>query len=261
MPFALNRDIRIHYEVIDGDGPVLVLQHGLSDSGPCWHEFGYVRALRQDYRLVLIDARGHGRSDKPRDPARYTERQYTGDVLAVLDAMKVDRAHYMGYSLGARVGFDLAGHAPERVRSCILGALHPYAVDASPFRQLLGAGLDAWIQYLQQEAGPLPFETVERLLRNDIEALRAVVANDLPDNSGVLPAMTMPCRLYVGEADPFAPLVQRSARQLPNATCLVLKGMNHSALFVRGERVLPLILDDLRTFLATADASPVAPVG
>jgi len=258
MTFANNGDVRIHYEVIDGDGPVLVLQHGLSDSGPCWHEFGYVRALRQDYRLVLIDARGHGRSDKPHDPASYTDRQYTGDVLAVLDALKVDRAHYLGYSLGARIGFDLAGHAPERLRSCILGALHPYAVDVGPLRQLLGEGLDAWVEYLQHDAGPLPFQTVERMLRNDIAALRAVVAKDLPDNSDVLPAMTMPCRLYVGDADPLAPLVQRCARQLPHATCLVLKGMNHERLFVRGERVLPLVLEDIRTFLAAADASSVA---
>ena len=71
--------------------------------------------------------------------------------------------------------------------------------------------------------------------------------------------MTMPCRLYVGDADPFSPLVERCARELPDATCVVLKGMTHGRSFVRGDDVLPLILDDVRRFLAAADPSPRSP--
>jgi len=255
MTYAVNGKTRIYYEVVDGDGPTLVLHHGLSASGTSWHEFGYVEPLRQDYRLVLIDARGHGRSDKPHDPESYTAPQLTGDVLAVLDAVDVERAHYFGFSLGARIGFDLAGRAPDRLRSCILGALHPYAVDVEPFRQIFAQGLEAWLQYLEQDAGPLPFMFVERILQNDIEALRALVAKDLPDNSDVLPTMTMPCRLYVGDADPFRPLVERCARELPDASCLILEDTTHNQSLVRGDKVLPLILEDVQSFLAAADAS------
>ena len=70
MPYADNDGIRIHYQV-EGEGPPLVLQHGFSESVVDWYEVGYVDALRSDYRLILIDARGHGASDKPHDTDSY----------------------------------------------------------------------------------------------------------------------------------------------------------------------------------------------
>jgi pimeloyl-ACP methyl ester carboxylesterase len=67
MPYVDNDGVRIHYEV-EGHGPSLVLQHGFTHSLRRWYLHGYVDALRNDYELVLIDARGHGKSDKPLDP-------------------------------------------------------------------------------------------------------------------------------------------------------------------------------------------------
>ena len=63
----------------------LVLQHGFSESVVDWYEAGYVDALRSDYRLILIDARGHGASDKPHDPGAYELERRVADVVAVLD--------------------------------------------------------------------------------------------------------------------------------------------------------------------------------
>ncbi len=68
MPYADNEGVRIFYEVV-GDGPPLVLQHGMMMSLRRWSMAGYVDALKSKYRLILIDARGHGQSDKPHDPA------------------------------------------------------------------------------------------------------------------------------------------------------------------------------------------------
>lgn len=68
MAYADNNGIRIHYQV-EGDGPPLVLQHGYSDSLESWYEFGYVDKLKSQCQLILIDARGHGASDKPHDTA------------------------------------------------------------------------------------------------------------------------------------------------------------------------------------------------
>ncbi len=69
MPYADNQGIRIHYRV-EGEGPPLVLQHGFSQGMQRWYRAGYVNALKHDYQLILIDARGHGSSDKPHDSAR-----------------------------------------------------------------------------------------------------------------------------------------------------------------------------------------------
>ncbi len=70
MSFVSNDGIRIHYEV-EGNGPPLVLLHGLSDSIESWYEFGYVERLKDEFQLIMIEARGHGESDKPHDPAAY----------------------------------------------------------------------------------------------------------------------------------------------------------------------------------------------
>src|SRR5262245_8441026 len=125
MPYARNGGVRIHYEV-DGHGPPLVLQHGFTHSLKRWYMHGYVDTLRHDYQLVLVDARGHGGSDKPHDPDAYGLTAGVGDVVAVLDDLHLDRATFWGYSMGGRIGFGLAKYAPERITTFVIGGQHPY---------------------------------------------------------------------------------------------------------------------------------------
>lgn len=68
MSSVLNEGVRIHYEV-EGSGPTLILQHGFTQKLQGWQLAGYLDALKRTYRLILVDARGHGESDKPHDPA------------------------------------------------------------------------------------------------------------------------------------------------------------------------------------------------
>ena len=70
MAYVENDGVRIHYRV-EGEGPPLFLHMGFSVDLTGWYEWGYVDALKDDYRLILIDPRGHGKSDKPHDPAAY----------------------------------------------------------------------------------------------------------------------------------------------------------------------------------------------
>jgi pimeloyl-ACP methyl ester carboxylesterase len=68
MPFADNQGVRIHCQTV-GNGPALVLHHGTLGSGADWANLGYADAMKEDHRLILLDSRGHGESDKPHDPA------------------------------------------------------------------------------------------------------------------------------------------------------------------------------------------------
>ncbi len=113
MPYAYNQGVRIHYEV-EGEGPPLVLQHGITGNLESWHRRGFVAGLKNSYRLILVDARGHGASDKPHDSKAYTGGSMAGDVIAVLDDIKLGKSHYFGYSMGGLIGFAIAKHAPER---------------------------------------------------------------------------------------------------------------------------------------------------
>ena len=91
MPRVVNKGISIHYRV-EGTGPPLVLGHGITDSSDVFYERGYVAALKPKYRLVLIDARGHGQSDKPHDPPSYTPEKFASDFVAVLDDLGMKTA-------------------------------------------------------------------------------------------------------------------------------------------------------------------------
>src|SRR5690349_17922422 len=106
MPFAIGSGVRIHYEV-EGSGPPLVLHAGFMGSIPDWRDAGYVDALNGENTLVLLDPRGQGESEKPHETAAYVPEQRVADVLAVMDALGIARADFLGYSMGGRVGFDL----------------------------------------------------------------------------------------------------------------------------------------------------------
>ena len=88
MPYVDNNGVKIHYHV-EGEGPPLILQHGFTSSIRNWYANGYVEPLKQSYRLILIDARGHGRSDKPHESAAYDAKSWVGDVTSVLDDLEL----------------------------------------------------------------------------------------------------------------------------------------------------------------------------
>ena len=136
MPYANNQGIRIHYEV-EGAGLPLVLHHGTFGRGDSWKHFGYADVLKADRQLILLDARGHGASDKPHDAAAYDLRLRVRDVTAVLDDLGIRQVDYFGYSMGGRIGFGLAKYAPGRLRSLIVGGAHAYAENMQAFRDLM----------------------------------------------------------------------------------------------------------------------------
>lgn len=149
MPYAINNGVHIHYQV-EGQGPPLVLHHPLGESLACWYEYGYVEALRGRWQLILIDGRGHGKSDKPATLAAYDLEPRAADIVAALDDLALEQAHYFGYSLGGWIGFGLALHAPERVSSLILGGAQPYGQTFALFRQVLDNGIDDFGELFQR---------------------------------------------------------------------------------------------------------------
>ncbi|WP_344066889.1 alpha/beta fold hydrolase [Microbacterium pumilum] len=105
--------------------PTVLCVHGFASS--CrdnWVSTGWVRdLLRAGFRVLGVDQRGHGASDKPHDPRDYTMTALVGDLLTVLDTHMLDRVLYAGYSLGGRVGWQLLVDAPDRVTRGILGGI------------------------------------------------------------------------------------------------------------------------------------------
>jgi|SRR5678815_1498649 pimeloyl-ACP methyl ester carboxylesterase len=238
MPYATNAGIRIYYEV-EGSGTPLVLHHGSFASGADWRDFGYTEELKRQHRLVLIDASGHGASDKPHDHAAYEMALRVSDVTAVLDGLHIERANFFGYSMGGWIGFGLAKHAPTRFRSLILGGAHPFAESFQGYRDALSGGMTSFVSLVNQAYGP--FMTPDMLARhkaNDLDALLGS-SQDRVDFSEVLPGMTMPCLLFAGEDDPRLSGVRKCAKIIPGAEFFLLPGCGHPAGWYRHDLVLP----------------------
>jgi pimeloyl-ACP methyl ester carboxylesterase len=114
MPTLDRAGVSIYYEVVEGSGPPLVLLHGGVGSSEMWRFEGYVDALRDAFRLVLVDLRGHGRSDAPHDRAAYTIDAFVAGLGAVLDALGLQSASLCRFSLGGSVALAFAARHPER---------------------------------------------------------------------------------------------------------------------------------------------------
>jgi pimeloyl-ACP methyl ester carboxylesterase len=99
MPEVSNHGVRISYEVM-GQGRPLVLLHGWACDRSWWTESGYPDDLQRDFRVVNVDLRGHGKSDKPHEPSAYRGEVVISDVLAVADAEGIDRFAIWGLSYG-----------------------------------------------------------------------------------------------------------------------------------------------------------------
>ncbi|MGA0114612.1 MAG: alpha/beta fold hydrolase [Burkholderiales bacterium] len=104
--------VKIRY-IDTGKGPAIVLLHGGTSNLESWTSRGVVDNLAQDFRVIAFDARGHGKSDSPHDPAAYG-RQQALDVVRILDALKIERAHIIGFSLGSSTVAQLLTLHPER---------------------------------------------------------------------------------------------------------------------------------------------------
>ncbi|MBC7234824.1 MAG: alpha/beta fold hydrolase [Chloroflexi bacterium] len=261
MPYAQGPGVRIHYRV-EGQGPPLLLYHAFCGSSLDWYEFGYVERLAPFFRLLLPDARGHGRSDKPTRAEAYAPQEQALDVLAVLDTEGIHTSHYWGYSMGGRVGFALARDAPKRLCSLIIGGIHPYPQNPEGIQRRIATwrqGLEVIEKHMAAGFGAAWSEQQrERFLANDLAAmiayLQALPGFDYAD--ALSSADAPPCLYYVGTEDVvFAPRAQEFVRDNPQVRWLPLAGLDHYAAYYRADVVVPPVMD----FLRDITTPPVAP--
>jgi pimeloyl-ACP methyl ester carboxylesterase len=133
MPYATNaRDAgRAYFEDDGGEGTPVVILGGFLDPIELVRNAPIARALREltdEFRLIFVDHRGHGRSDKPHEAEAYAMPVRVADVAAVLDELEIDRAHLVGISWGGRLCFGLGQHAPSVFAPRTIGQ-QPFAID------------------------------------------------------------------------------------------------------------------------------------
>ena len=249
MPYASNKGVQIHYEVA-GEGLSLVLLHGFGVSGDAWHTGGHVAALSDEFQVITMDARGHGRSDKPHNPAAYSLSERVRDVTSALDAVGVETAHFLGFSLGGVTGFGLCKYAPSRFQSVIALGAHPYAEEfPEDFEEwgqrYINYGVEAAIKREARVSGSVSEKRKEELESRDWKALGAALlaTKRIKGLSDGLSRSRIPYLLICGTEDPDHDLARRSANEFPNVSFIPLEGFDHHESRSRLDVLIPIMKD------------------
>ncbi|HEV8596442.1 MAG TPA: alpha/beta hydrolase [Candidatus Dormibacteraeota bacterium] len=220
--------VRLHFEV---DGPErgmpLVAVHGFASDyqlnwvGSRWQE----TLTNAGFRVIGLDCRGHGHSDKPHDPAAYAVYVMARDVVRLLDHLDVDTAAYLGYSMGARIGLEVVLDAPDRVSRAVLGGIGAAgAIDRTgAIARALRAGEatdDPVAQTFYKFASARPI--------NDLQALAACIEGLQPDaNPSRLAAIKTPILIVVGDQDQIARGAPELVELIPSSRLVTIAGRDH----------------------------------
>jgi pimeloyl-ACP methyl ester carboxylesterase len=259
LPYVENDGVNIYYEV-EGEGAPLVLLHGLTASLNSFRYAGYTEKLRKEHQLILVDARGNGRSDKPHQPEAYRLRLFVNDTVKVLDELGVEKTHFLGYSIGGMVGLGIGVYSPDRFKSLIIGGWGmrerdsevSIKLDQMFIEKFLEGGIDSAFAARAESLKGLPSEVFskrkEEFYLNDPEALLAFLS--VREHVGfeeILPSLELPCLIYAGEQDFLYDMAKRTADLIPNAKFISLPGLDHMGAFSHSDRVLPHVQSFLET--------------
>jgi pimeloyl-ACP methyl ester carboxylesterase len=252
--------------VEQGQGDPIVLIHGYTGTVERhWINNGIFADLAKDHRVIALDCRGHGKSDKPHDPDAY-RGEMAKDIVRLLDHLQIRRAHIVGFSMGAYITGQLLASVPERFMTATLAGGGPARTwtpaddeeaEASaremegdtPFRSLIlavsppGARPPA-PEEIRKQAQPL-------IEANDLKALaalnRSLKGGTLVLTDTQLRAIRVPVLAAIGSEDRNLARVRELEKLMPTLRLVVVDGATHGG--SRGVLRRPEFVAALRRFL------------
>ncbi len=230
MATVNSNGVEIDYERM-GDGPQIVLVHGLASSKHGnWNQSGWYDFLTGAGREVIaLDCRGHGRSGKPHESTAYDGSQMADDVLAVMNAAGVEKADLMGYSMGGGISLALVTREPSRFYSVVIGGAGANVGGDPARRHSIAAALRAPAGERIENQTAFGFRRFAQQSNNDLEALAAVMSSNraMGATDEALSGLRLPMLVVVGDEDEALPGARRLASIVPGAELVVLAGENH----------------------------------
>jgi pimeloyl-ACP methyl ester carboxylesterase len=229
MPRCHNGPVEIDF-LDQGEGDPIVLVHGFASTKEVnWVLPGWVASLtRAGRRVIALDNRGHGQSTKLYDPAEYATSRMADDVRALLDALKIDRADIMGYSMGARITALMALAHPQRVRSAILGGLGIRLVDGVRLPESIADALEAPRLAAVSDPTGRTFRAFAEQTKSDLRALAACIRGSRqPLTRAEAGRIAVPVLVAVGTEDSIAGSPQDLAALIPGAQALDIPNRDH----------------------------------
>jgi pimeloyl-ACP methyl ester carboxylesterase len=235
MHFFDSNGVRIAYVDMaptteDRGEPILLIHGFASNHAVNWVNTMWVRTLNHaGRRVIALDNRGHGQSEKLYEPALYATSLMARDAVNLLDHLGIERADVMGYSMGARITAFMAIEHRARVRKAILGGLGDRLVNGAALPSNIAQAMEA--ASLDELTDPMQrmFRAFAEQTKSDLRALAACIrgARQSLTAKGVA-AITCPTLVAVGTKDEVSGDGQALARLLPNGRALDIPGRDHN---------------------------------
>lgn len=231
MTFAMIDDMQMHYaEHGKPDGMPLVLLHGFTLTGGFW--VNQLSTFGADYRLIIPDLRGHGRTANPDGGTAMNHRQFARDIIALCRALQIERAAFCGESSGAMLLLSLALYAPTLPAAIILtGGTHYFGEECIAHQRAISPETidDEWRNYVQgahAALGPDHWRSVITAFHNLHTHARD---EDFPAADELCEIVT-PALIIHGDRDRFFPVEMpvELYRLLPHAEICVLPNTGHT---------------------------------
>jgi pimeloyl-ACP methyl ester carboxylesterase len=229
MPSFHHGAVEISY-LDEGEGDPIFLVHGFASSKNVnWVYPTWVSDLKKDGRRVIaLDNRGHGDSEKLYDPAQYDIATMASDVIALMDHLAIPQADIMGYSLGSRMTAVLARNEPQRLRSAILGGIGIGLIEGGGPGENVATALEA--PSLEDVTDPVgrTFRAFADQTRSDRRALvaclrgsrRLMTRDEAAD-------IDVPVLIAVGTADDIAGSAEALGKVIPGSEVLDIPNRDH----------------------------------
>lgn len=266
--------VRIQY-TDQGSGEPVILVHGFGVNQDInWRQPGIIDRLVKHYRVVALDLRGHGLSDKPHDPAAYGQ-EMAWDVVRLMDHLHLPKAHVVGYSMGGFITLKLTTLAPERLISampCGMGWREATPEETAPLLQLAadleaGKGFDVLFAQISPPgktpgAGEMAAINLAMAAYNDKLSLAAAMRSfaGLAVTQEALRNCRVPVETVVGSEDPLRKGTDVMDAIMPGHKTIVIPGTDHISTLrdVRFADAVEAFLDAHRTGADTAAPLPGA---
>jgi 2-succinyl-6-hydroxy-2,4-cyclohexadiene-1-carboxylate synthase len=245
MPVLNNIQYAVHQA---GTGAPVLILHGFTGDGASF--IGNLPHLTDDYQLIAPDLLGHGMTESPSDPARYTIENAVADLASLLDDLKITSCPVLGYSMGGRLALAFAIFHPERVSKLILESssaglasaeerLARISSDESLAERIITGGIESFVAEweklpLWKTQSPAIREKLRdnRLKNNPLglaNSLRGMGTGAQPSFWDKLGELTMPTLLITGEEDDkFTRIAHQMAGKLPDVRIETIANAGHT---------------------------------
>lgn len=251
MPVLARDGVRLHYTEV-GSGPAVFWHTGAGGDGSMWQKAGYLELL-PGRRHILFDHRGHGRSGQPAGLEAHRLSEYQADVIAILEAARIDKAAVVGYSDGARVLYSLAAEHPERIAAVVgIGGVDS-PTDTNEWRRMEARevrqrGFRSGLEEMSSgETEPAPTWLMENLGATPTEmfALELDGWADAPTEYQHFQRIQAPTLIICGELENPDGSAELAVEALRDGRAVVIPGFGHLQAFWRADVTGPLLRDFL----------------